>query len=521
MILSLSRQLFALGLVALLATHCACPRHEWNENEALAMLKPYRAGRVSSSDPRGGNEDYIVLPTTGTITLAELRGPGAITHIWITLRSQEPMLLRKVVLRMYWDGEEHPSVEAPIGDFFGQGYSMDYSYAAQPLAVGTVRGLNSFWYMPFLESARITVTHEGDQPVSAFYYYINYRTYDHADREFGARLRGMGRFHAHYRQQKPAVTGGEFEALFAEGRGHYVGCNLFVQLNSARWWGEGDDRIYIDGESHPSIEGTGTEDYFCGGWGFFGEPFATPYFGSPLRANCSRGAIWSVYRHHIQDPIPFRRSIRVAFETIHSGDAEDPGDDYSSVAYWYQVEPHRPFDPLPPVAERIVEYRDQRYRIPNALEGEHLAITRVNAAEGNASIQDTSYYGDGWSLDSHLFFQATEPGDSLELRLPVDTSATYTLVGYFTRARDYGMFEVLLNDNRLTSTPIDGYDRSIVATGPISLGTRFLDAGSHSLTFRMVAKNPRSTSYHFGLDCIVLERKETLPLEEDRTPDVP
>lgn len=521
MVIAYTRYWLVLGIMALLTTHCACPRYDWNEYESLAMLKPYRAGRVSSSDTRGGNADFVALPTTGTITLAEVRGPGAITHIWMTLRSPELMLLRKVVLRMYWDGEEHPSVEAPIGDFFGQGYSIDYPYASQPLAVGTVRGLNSFWYMPFLESARITATNEGEQPVPALYFYINYRQHDSSDKEFRTQLRRMGRFHAQYRQQKPAVTGGEFEALFAEGRGHYVGCNLFVQLNSPRWWGEGDDRIYLEGELRPSIEGTGTEDYFGGGWGFIGEPFATPNFGSPLHSNYSRGAIWSVYRHHLPDPIPFRHSIRVAFETIHSGDAEDSGDDYSSVAYWYQAEPHRPFDPLPPVAERIIEFHDRRFQIPNAREGEFLAIEEVTSREGKALPQDMAFFGGGWSRDSQLSFEANEPGDSLRIRLPVDTTATYTLTGYFTRAADYGMFEVVLDDDRITSEPIDGYNPSIVPTGPIPLGTHFLIAGMHHLTFRIVGKNPASRNYRFGLDCIVLDRKEPTPEEENQTPDVP
>lgn len=521
MVFSVARHLVAWGIVALLTTHCACPRHEWSDNEALAMLKPYRAGRVSSSDPRGGNMDYIMLPTTGTITLAELRGPGAITHIWMTLRSPEHMFMRKLVLRMYWDGEEHPSVEAPLGDFFGQGYGIDYFYAAQPLAVGTVRGLNSFWYMPFSESARITVTNEGNQPVSAFYYYINYRAYSPSDKAFRARLRRMGRFHAQYRQQKPAVTGGEFEALYAEGRGHYVGCNLFVQLNSGGWWGEGDDRIYLDGESQPSIEGTGTEDYFGGGWGFFGDPFATPYFGSPLRANCSAGAIWSVYRHHIQDPIPFRRSIRVAFETIHGGIPTDPGDDYSAVAYWYQAEPHRPFDPLPPVADRIIEFWDRRFRIPGAREGEHLSIAEVISREGKANPQDMSYFRGNWSLDGQLSFEANEPGESLRVRIPVDTTATYTLTGYFTRAGDYGMFEVLLDEQQITPTPIDGFSPTVTPTGAIPLGSHFLEAGMHHLTFRMVGKHPESINYRFGLDCLVLERNDLPAKEEEPTPDAP
>ncbi len=221
----------------------------------LPEMKPYQALRVSSYDRSGGNADgQNILPKPGeTVALAELSGPGEVTHIWVTIASPEPDHLRKLVLRMYWDGEEHPSVEAPIGDFFGLGHAQYYHFSSQPIAIGTNNGMNCFWLMPFSKSARITLTHEGEKPLRAFYYYIDYRVYPEDDANAVKTIAAQGRFHAQYRQLMPTVKGEDYTLLEAQGQGHYVGCNLSIQLNSDGWWGEGDDKIYVDGETFPSF----------------------------------------------------------------------------------------------------------------------------------------------------------------------------------------------------------------------------------------------------------------------------
>lgn len=311
----------------------------------LPQLKDYRAYRISSNDPTGGNEDgqqTNPIKAGEERVLAKIDGAGAITHIWVTIASKDANHLRNLVLRTYWDGEQNPSVETPIGDFFGLGHARYYQYASKPLAIGTNNGLNSFWRMPFGNGAKITVTNEGTVQVDAFYYYIDYQKYD-------ALPDNIGRFHAQYRQDMPCKPGENYLILSANGKGHYVGCNLSVELNADGWWGEGDDMIYVDGEEVASLRGTGSEDYFCGAW-CYGEAFSNLYFGCPLRGEHKKGALWNVYRYHIEDPIPFTQDIKV---TIEHGHANDRSDSFSSVAYWYQLEPHIAFAPLPPSQERL------------------------------------------------------------------------------------------------------------------------------------------------------------------------
>jgi|YelNatPaOPRAMG01_1025707.scaffolds.fasta_scaffold00021_23 hypothetical protein len=359
------------GLLVLSATFLACSQKPLQTDplDGLPRLKPYRAARASSFDPTGGNDDGNwgrPIQPGETRELATLSGPGAISHIWFTIASNESYHLKKLVLRMYWDGETEPSVEAPMGDFFGLGHGEYHHFASLPIAVGTEAALNCYWRMPFRRSARITVTNEGEQAVRALYYQIDWQRLDRWDSE-------LGYFHAQYRQAAPCqrVTWREGEKeinlrgeknyvfLEAQGSGHYVGVVLSVRLNEDGWWGEGDDMIFVDGDSLPTLNGTGSEDYFCGAWGF-GKPFSYAFFGCPVNqqeqgTQHRKGAKWSVYRFHILDPIPFRRSIRV---TMEHGHANDRADDWYSVAFWYQKEPHAPFPKLPPVEERLPRAQD-------------------------------------------------------------------------------------------------------------------------------------------------------------------
>ncbi len=277
-----------------------------------------------------------------------------ITHVWITIASDEHYHLKKLVLRMYWDGESTPSVEAPIGDFFGLGLGDYFLYQSIPLAVGSDKALNCFFPMPFQRHARITATNEGQRKVDAFYFNIDFRAYSKPLSKESLY------FHAQYRQGAPnkAIHGnglnltGEDNYVWMEaaGRGHFAGVTMSVLENADGWWGEGDDMFFVDGEKLPSINGTGSEDYFLGAWDFGGKPFAYGLFGAPQVGSERAGARWSVYRFHLDSPIPFTKSLRA---TIEHGTANDRADNYYSVAYWYQTEPHAAFPPLPPVAERL------------------------------------------------------------------------------------------------------------------------------------------------------------------------
>lgn len=340
----------------------------------LARLRDVRSRRYSSWDRSGGNQDRLLIAPGKTVQLAEINGAGSIAHIWATLASEnkppESHVLRKLILRAFWDGEAAPSIEAPIGDFFGVGHAETVNFVALPLQMSPQdgKGFNCWFPMPFARGARIEVQSECDGPI-LFYYYIDCELYDDA-----AAVDELGRFHAQWRREartdgiaEAGLTNEEYEfggqniggagnyvLLDAEGRGHYVGCNLNVHNLRAtdqwNWYGEGDDMIFIDGEAWPpSLHGTGTEDYFNTAW-CPAEPYSAPYHGITLPGGPNWSGKISLYRFHIEDPVYFSTSIKV---TIEHGHANRRSDDLSSTAYWYQAEPHRPFPPLLPVAERL------------------------------------------------------------------------------------------------------------------------------------------------------------------------
>jgi len=330
---------------------------------SLPEPKDYVQHRSSSYDRSGGNADARAVAPGETLTLLDEAGPGLITHVWVTIASDDPYHLKALVLRMYWDGETTPSVEAPIGDFFGLGLGDYHLYQSTPLQVSSDKALNCFFPMPFQKHARITVTNEGAIKTDAFYFNIDYRAYGKplpADQLY---------FHAQYRQAAPAQgttnqwksngkmdfkknLNGEGNDVWMEatGRGHFVGVTMSVLQNQDKWWGEGDDMFFVDGEKLPSINGTGSEDYFLGAWDFGGHPFSYGLYGAPVVGQEVAGGRSSVYRFHLDSPITFTKSLRA---TIEHGHANHRSDNYFSVAYWYQTEPHAGFPPLPPLEQRI------------------------------------------------------------------------------------------------------------------------------------------------------------------------
>jgi hypothetical protein len=323
-------------------------------------LRNVKTRRVSSYDRSGGNRDSIAIEPGATATLAEIPGAGIIKHIWITINCEDPMYRRNLVLRMYWDGEEQPSVESPIGDFFGQGWGEHYNFASLPLAAAPKegRGLNCYFPMPFGRGARITVENQSDKPVTHFYYYVDYE-------EHAAVPDTAGRFHAWWHREitdahtgdenewgllgtvYPKNTTGEDNYLIvnAVGQGHFVGVNYYVDSPTPVWYGEGDDLWQIDGEPWPgSAHGTGTEDYFNSSW-CPKEVYNHPYFGY-ARVNENIGWLGRThcYRFHLEDPIHFAKSLRGSIEHGHGNLLTL---DICTVAYWYQSEPHLPFPELP------------------------------------------------------------------------------------------------------------------------------------------------------------------------------
>lgn len=330
---------------------------------SLATLRDCVSKRASSYDVTGGNRDCISIEPGETVVVADLKGAGYIRHIWFTISCEDRHYLRRLVLRMFWDGESEPSVIVPVGDFFGVGHGLANHFVSLPLTMVKARGrgqnagMNCYWPMPFASSALVEVENQCEVRVRSFYYQVDY--------ELTAELPAdQGRFHAQWNRENPCrrveyadprnevnLTGDEnYVILQADGKGHYVGCVLNVDNANAfhqnyNWFGEGDDMIFIDGERWPpSLHGTGTEDYFGAAWGFPCGEYSGPYTGVSLAGDTNEwSGRWSVYRFHIEDPVHFQKSIRV---TIEHGHANDQGNDYSSVAYWYQTEPHRRFSLL-------------------------------------------------------------------------------------------------------------------------------------------------------------------------------
>lgn len=357
----------------------------WQPNSPLGgvpFLKPARTQRMSSWDRTGGNRDFWTVPSGDTAVMADLSGAGIIKHIWLTTRCYAEQYLRKLVLEMYWDGEDNPSVRVPLGDFFGIGHATCKHFVSLPISMvfGPRRGpkgpfaaaMNCYFPMPFASGARLQLVNESEQPIENLFFVIDYEVIAEPPPA------EVARFHAMWRNEYPTqavvhppatdpkpwtlpgenLTGDEnYVILDAEGHGHFVGCVLSIDNHQASnqpftWPGEGDDMIFIDGEVWPpSLHGTGTEDYFNAAWGFPSGEYAGPYHGVSLGSSVTEHfGLWSLYRWHIEDPIRFTESIRV---TIEHGHANDQSNDYSSVAYWYQVEPHRPLPRLPPVADRL------------------------------------------------------------------------------------------------------------------------------------------------------------------------
>lgn len=341
----------------------------------LPVLRDYTSHRISSHDTSGGNADAWKIEPGETRVLAEIDGPGCIRHLWMTLAMPQEDYLRRIVLRCYWDGCDEPSVEVPIGDFFGLGHAKRKNFVTAPLQMspqdGT--GFNSWWPMPFAKKARIEVENQGTEAYTN-YFYIDYEKYP-----FSFALDGHAYFHCQWRREADTKgwaheEGMEWKDVWSdpriinldgkdnyiiletEGNGIYCGAHLDIdcfQRNPNNWYGEGDDMVFIDGEEWPpSLHGTGTEDWFHCAWGPKQE-YQAPYHGILLYSGTEEWP-WkgknSVYRYHIEDPIRFQKSILVSIEHGH---ANKLSNDYSSTAYYYLSEPKKGGPDLLPVEERL------------------------------------------------------------------------------------------------------------------------------------------------------------------------
>lgn len=323
-----------------------------------ARAQNYKSLKQSSYDRTGGNADAWPIEAGATKEIFNSAGPGVISHIWFTIAAESSNHLKEIVIRGYWDGNAKPSIEVPVGDFFGLNLGQYFVYQSAFLNCSSIKALNCYFAMPFRKSARFTATNEGREKVGDFYSNIDYQLVP-------ALPDDTLYFHAQYRQATPNAAhtesdknlDGRHNYVFVEtrGRGHLMGVTLGVLQNTDQWMGEGDDMIFVDDEAMPVINGTGSEDYFNGAWDFGGRDgavqFAHLYNGAPLMIDPERaGGRYCLYRWHADNPVTFTRYLK---HTIEHGHADDRADNFYSVAYWYQAEPYTDFPPLAPAAARI------------------------------------------------------------------------------------------------------------------------------------------------------------------------
>jgi hypothetical protein len=500
-----------LALLALLALPALA-------DERPAPADPYRllelrdsvALRASSNNPDPESNDDSQRPIPGeTTVLADLQGPGAITHLWITVADSEfgwPRLLR---LRVYYDGSTTPSVDAPLGDFFAVGHGFERPVQSAMVRDSSEgRSRNSYWPMPFRKSCRVTITNEGRRRVSNLYYHVDWEKLPSlsADTPY---------FHAHYRQALPSSGGTPYEVLRLQGRGHYVGTVFSVLQAEAGWFGEGDDHFFVDGEPSSSIQGTGTEDYFNDAWSLHVSEGA--FSGVPLAEGTGLGSRMTAYRWHLLDPIPFRKELR--FEIEHRGWTYRPDgavksafgertDLISSVAFWYQQGVAEGLPPLPYGAARLPQ--------GNALQIEvDRSPGEARALRGQLTVVPEMFWG-----KDVLMFEAEGPGARLEVPFEVPAEGDHEVTADLARGPDYGIYSVLLDGKApvspvlehepgaevLAQTQFDGYAPETYVGAPMPVGWPNLTKGRHTLTFVCLGKREASAGHRLGIDSVVLVR---------------
>jgi hypothetical protein len=451
---------------------------------SLPYLKKSKLVQVSSYDTTGGNNDRINIHPGKTAEIFNAEGPGVITRIWVTIDSRDPHFLRRILLRMYWDGEENPSVEVPVGDFFGTGFEYKHYYSQ---FVGmTSGGYYSYFPMPFNKSARIEVVNETGKEIFAFYYHISYQKLEQPLDE------DVAYFHALWKRDIRTNYPENYTVLDAEGEGHFVGLNLNMQpYNKSLWYLEGDEMVYVDGESFPSVYGTGTEDYFTSGWYFKDGAYAAPYHGVILKDDST--ARIAAYRFHVGDVIPFKKSLKF---TIEHGHKNEEKCDFSSTAYWYQKEPHKKFPEMMKPGLRI----PLRVAVPNGLtEAEGLP---VNGAESIS--EDMSDYGAEWSGLKQLRVNSQKAGETFTLDIPGAAEKAYNIDLYFTQGPDYGDVEIFHDSEKVGE--YTGYNEEVFPGGKVSLmNIKAGDNNTVTLSFVVKGKNEKSTGYNTGIDGFLME----------------
>ena len=489
--------------------------------DEITRQQPGVTKRHSSGlfDPES-NADAYHLAAGQRMTVAELAGPGEIRHIWFTVAGQDRRWPRSLVLRVFWDGAEVPSVETPIGDFFAAGNGMRANVSSLPIEVTSYgRALNSYWHMPFRKKARVELWNQSRGRMTV-YCQINWL-------QLPALAPDVLYFHARYHQELPVKPFSPYTIFEGEGEGQYVGTVLSSQNSLGSWFGESDDRYYIDGEKTPSLVGTGTEDFFTDAWNLrlFTNQNAGVTICEPKGVDCRMTA----YRWHLHAPVIFRKSLRVEIERRSFIDIEDPAsgrlktydfkfrpDFFSSVAFWYQREVARPFCPLPPLEQRVnpelwIEVKEMADRIACSAGVKPVVVS-------NRTCQD-----------KRMFYVANDRiGSWLEVPLEINEEGQYSISVFQVLFRQYGTWKVTLSgggQTRVLNPALDFYDPYVCLKenwpesqvyGTVregKLGVVRLVPGRYTLRFECIGANPLARvketgkpGYSLAMDAISLRR---------------
>jgi len=476
----------------------------------LTKLQTGKSMRSTSGHPdRSSNADQRNIPPGEKLVLADIKGAGVIRHMWITFPDPRPDWLgqdgkadhSELVLRMYWDGAEEPAVESPFGDFFAAGFGQRAEINSLPIQVEGGDAYNCFWAMPFYKSARIEVENQGEKMSGSFYFQVDYVLEDSLPPE-------TPYFCAQYRQEFPTKSGRDYLILDAEGKGHYVGTVLSGRARSPEWFGEGDEKFYVDGDTKPTIQGTGTEDYALNAWGMGTGTY--PYFGVSILEGEWGMVGWhtTIYRWHIAEPIRFTKSLRFEIEDTGwiSEDELKEGanrghvernDDFATVAFWYQVGQPKRFTTLPTAKER---------KLPNLdviIEGKDLNAAQRLSPNATATIQK----GYDWTGDGQIFFRPADNESWFEVDFNIEKEEYRQLTLRMTSADDYGIYRILL-DGKSVRNRVDFFSEELKIQ-ELNLGSMTLPIGKHTLRFEYLGKRGESRGdYGYcGLDSVRLRQR--------------
>ncbi|HBO45597.1 MAG TPA: hypothetical protein DD670_17055 [Planctomycetaceae bacterium] len=484
-----------------------------NDLSDLAKAQEGRSMRSTSTavDAQGNylssNRDCFRVMPGETKVVLDAKGPGVVTHMWFTFLSPSPETWapkgsanhQEMLLRIYYDGSDRPGVESPLGDFFANCFGRRSEVISVPVVVEDGDSYNCFWQMPFQKSIRIEVVNQSkDKNINLLYYNIDWIKRDSLPKD-------TPYFYAQYRQEYPVKQGQDYVILDTKGKGHYVGTVLAVRTRSPSWFGEGDEKIYVDGEEKPSIWGTGTEDYFLSAWGL--KTTSTPYFGTVYFDQWGIiGGHTSAYRWHIHDPIVFNESLKVTME--HWGWLpvdENPNqkcinwnereDDYSSVAFWYQTGTPTFEARASEAAQRALPSLDINFPMGR------MAPQLSHGVGESRDQRNLGFYPDG-----QVFYQPGQgTGAWIELPFTVTEKEPRRLVLSVTQAPDYGTYQAYLNGVKV-GRPFDLY-RKDVRDWEWHLLDFWPEPGDYTLRLECVGKNHLSTGYSLGVEAVRLRER--------------